>query len=237
MPIVEQRIGQPTTMQTLGQWVKTNTIRIAEEVLQEEVSRGFDNQPIVITDNVVRRDYVYVKPFGKIEFQRRSQIADIILWTLDELRKLSPVLTGFYISSHEPLINGKPIEGNVRQALLNSRREDTVTIVNTAVYAGKIEGRDAYTRWETRGGKRSRRGQRRARGWTAAMMRGQSAAAKGGVYRRVLAKIKSRYGNTVAVDYRPQELPGGVRVKVSGRRGGRTRAQVYPTITLRLFDA
>lgn len=235
MPMTVETIGKPLDMTTLGQWVKDATIRTAEAALREEVAKGFDNQPVVVTDSTPRRDYNQVKPFGRIEFARRAQLADVVLWTLDELRKISPVLTGRYVSSHEPFLNGRPIQGNVRQALLNIRRGDIVMIANTQPYAGKIEGKDAYTRWEIGGGKRSRRRQRKAKGWTAAMMRGQSAKAKGGVYRAVLFKIKSRYGKLVAVDFQPRPLPGGAIV---GGRNGRSkgRAQVYPTITLTLFD-
>jgi hypothetical protein len=240
MPVTVQQIGRPTDGRTIGQWVKEATIRAAEAALREEVARGFDNEPVVVTDRMPRRDYNQVKPFGRIEFHRRAQLADVVLWTLDELRKISPVLTGFYVSSHEPLLNGKPIGGNVREALLKMQRGDMVMIVNTAVYAAKIEGKDAYSRWETRGGKRSRRNERKARGWTTTMMRGQSGDAKGGVYKKVLFKIKARFGNLVAADFRPQQLPGGVMVR--GKLGGGSkrsgaRAQVYPTMILRLFDA
>ena len=72
------------------------------------------------------------------------------------------------------------------------------------------------------------------------MMRGQSAQAKGGVYRKVLFKIKARFGNLVAADFRPRELPGGIWVKGLVKGGGRKRTmrrQIYPTITLTLFDS
>ncbi len=235
MPVTVQTIGKPLDMATLGHWVKQTTIRTAEAALREEVGKGFDNQPEVITDGRLRRDYAEVKPFGRIEFSRRARLADVVLWTLDELRKISPVLTGRYASSHEPLINGRPIKGNVRQALMNTKRGDIVMLVNPQPYASKIEGRDAYTRWEIGGGKGSRRAARKRKGWSAAAMRGQSAQAKGGVYRKVLFKIKSRYRNLVAVEFRPQKLPGGVMVRDKGRR--RAVAQVYPTLILTLFDS
>ncbi len=239
MPVIVEQIGRSTDSKAIGRWVQEATIRAAEAALLEEVAKGFDNEPVVITDGVPRRDYAHVRPFGRIEFARRSRLADVVLWTLDELRKISPVRTGRYVSSHQPFINGQPIQGNVRQALMNTKRGDVVMIVNPQPYAAKIEGKDAYTRWEIGGGKGSRRAQRKGSGWSAAMMRGLSSQAKGGVYRKVLFKIKNRYGNLVAVDFRAQQLPGGVMVK--GRLGGRSRrrgdrAQVYPTIILTLFD-
>ena len=235
MPVTIEQIGSPLDSKSIGAWVKAATIRTAEAALSEEVSKGFDSQPEVITDGAVRRDYDQVKPFGRIEFSRRAQLADVVLWTLDELRKISPILTGRYVSSHEPLINGRPIQGNVRQALMNTKRGDIVMLINPQPYASRIEGRDAYTRWEIGGGKGSRRAERKRKGWSAAKMRGQSAQAKGGVYRKVLFKIKSRYRNLVAVEFRPQKLPGGVMVRDKGRR--RAVAQVYPTLILTLFDS
>lgn len=112
MPVTIENIGN-TSLDgaTLGQWVKTETIRIAEEALIEEVAQGFDSQPVVITDGTPQRDYAQVKPFGRIKFARRAQLADVVLWTLDELRKISPVVSGRYVSSHEPLINGRPFRG------------------------------------------------------------------------------------------------------------------------------
>ena len=214
-------------------------IGIATEGLMQEVRRGFDTEPVVITDGVRLRDYLDVRPYGRIEFARRSQLADVVLWTLDELRKISPVLTGRYAASHLPFINEQPIQGDVRQALMNAKPGDVVMIVNPQPYAAKIEGKDAYTRWEIGGGKGSRRAQRKGSGWTAAMMRGQSNQAKFGVYRKVLFKVKNRFGRTVAVDFRPHQLPAGVMVKGKiggGSRRSAARAQVYPAIILQLYS-
>ena len=95
----------PSTEQlgrSIADWVKAETIKVAMDALSQEVRRGFDNQPEVITDGVLRRDPLQVKPFGKIEFVARTTIADAVLWALAELQKKSPVLTGRYASSWVP---------------------------------------------------------------------------------------------------------------------------------------
>ncbi len=87
-----QQLGEST-----AKWVQRITLETAMSVLREEVGHGFDNEPVVITDGVTRRDPAQVKPFGKIEFVARQNYADVVLWALDQLRRRSPVLTGRYV--------------------------------------------------------------------------------------------------------------------------------------------
>ena len=154
MPVTVQQIGRPTDGRVIGQWVKEATIRAAEAALREEVARGFDNQPVVVTDGTPRRDYGQVKPFGKIEFIRRPQMAEAVLWALDMLRKRSPVLTGRYAQSHVVLLNKAEITGDLRAALRAVKDTDRVQIVNPLPYAKKIEGRKA--RGKGRGANRTK---------------------------------------------------------------------------------
>lgn len=116
MPLTVQQIGKPTDGRTIGQWVKEATIGAAETALREEVAKGFDNQPVVVTDGMPRRDYHGVKPFGRIEFIRRPQMAEAVLWALDMLRKRSPVLTGRYVQSHTVLVISTARPGRSRSA-------------------------------------------------------------------------------------------------------------------------
>jgi hypothetical protein len=166
--------------------VKANTIAVAERALREEVRRGFDNVPVVITDGVPRRDYYgQVKPFGKIEFTRRPSMVDAVLFALDQLRRKSPVRSGRYVQSHAVLLNGAEIVGDLRAALLSVKGTDRVQIVNTQPYAKKIEGRKARSKG---------RGAARAR--TAAVS-GLSSQAPRGVYERVvLPLLVRRYGRS-----------------------------------------
>mgnify|MGYP007100049786 CR=1 FL=1 len=223
MPVTVQQIGRPTDGRTIGQWVKEATIKAAETALLQEVARGFDNKPVVVTDGVPRRDYNNVRPFGRIEFIRRPQMVDAVLWALDMLRKRSPVLTGRYVQSHVVLLNKVEITGDLRAALQNVKDTDRVQIVNPQPYAKKIEGRKA--RSKGRGANRTR---------TAAVA-GLSRQAPRGVYERVvLPMLVARYGRSMFFDFKYVKLDSGV--KVMGWSGGGAarkrilRDHVYPSL-------
>jgi hypothetical protein len=223
MPVTVQQIGKPTDGRTIGQWVKDATIKAAETALMAEVAKGFDNKPVVVTDGMPRRDYHAVKPFGRIEFIRRPQMAEAVLWALDMLRKRSPVLTGRYVQSHVVMLNGAEITGDVKSALQNVKDGDRVQIVNTQPYAKKIEGRKARSRG--RGANRTR---------TAAVA-GLSKQAPRGVYERVvLPMLVRRYGRSMFFDFKFVKLSSGVRVMGwSGGGAARKRVlrdQVYPSL-------
>ena len=200
MPVTVQQIGKPTDGRTIGQWVKEATIKAAETALVAEVAKGFDNQPVVVTDGMPRRDYHGVRPFGRIEFIRRPQMAEAVLWALDMLRKRSPVLTGRYVQSHTVLLNGAEITGDVKTALQNVKDTDRVQIVNPQPYAKKIEGRKARSRG--RGAARTR----------TAPVAGLSRQAPRGVYERVvLPMLVRRYGRSMFFDFRFVKLNTGIK--------------------------
>lgn len=219
MPVTVQQIGKPTDGKTIGEWVKAAAIRAAEDTLRQEVAKGFDNKPVVVTDGVPRKDYNAVKPFGKIEFIRRPQMAEAALWALDALRKRSPIgPTHRYVQSHAVLLNKVSISGDLKAALLAVKETDRVQIVNTQPYARKIEGATAS--------KKTGRSKRAA----------LSKQAKGGVYRVVVRELVSRYGRSIFADFKYVKLEGGV--KVWGAQGGGKgrkrvqRDQIYPSLNL-----
>lgn len=223
MGVTVQHIGKPVDAKSIGEWVKANTIAVAEKALREEVGRGFDSQPVVITDGVPRRGYDQVRPFGKIEFARRPQMAEVVLWALDALRKRSPILTGRYVQSHAVLLNGAEITGDLRAALVAVRETDRVQIVNPQPYAKKIEGR----RPRSKG-----RGANRVKTSAAA---GLSRQAPRGVYERVvLPLLVRRYGRSMFFDFKYVKLNTGLKVK--GYQGGGAnrkrimRDHVYPAL-------
>ena len=223
MATVIHNIDAAAIGMSIGAWVKQQTIAEAETALREEVAKGFDNQPVVVTDGMPRRDYAQVKPFGKIEFIRRPQMAEAVLWALDELRKRSPVLTGRYVQSHSVLINNVEITGNIRSALLAIKETDRVQIVNPQPYAKKIEGRKATSRG---------RGASRVK---LASFAGQSKQAPRGVYERVvLPMLVRRYGRSMFFDFKYVKLSTGLKVR--GLQGGGVnrrrvmRDAVYPSL-------
>lgn len=216
-----QQLGETT-----AKWVQRVTRETAMSALQEEVRKGFDNEPIVITDGVPRRDPDQVKPFGKIEFVARQNYADIVLWAMNELYKRSPILTRRYINSHVVMLNGVSLGANMAAALRAAKPGDRVQIVNTTIYAKKIEGRPAS----------------RKRGISG--IRGQSPQAPNGVYREVLKLAVQRFGRSMFIDFKYVKLDSGVKVwgfAGGGGRGGAMkrgdrkrvqRAAVYPSLQL-----
>ena len=212
MPVIVEGITTEQLGRSISDWVKAATIQTAERVLREEVARGFDNEPVVITDGMPRRDYLQVRPFGRIEFAARTSMAEAVRWALTELQKKSPVLTGRYASSHTVMINGAEVEGNIWVALRNARPTDRVQIVNPQPYARKIEGATAN--------------RRTGRGKRAALSR----QARSGVYRVVLRALVNRFGKALFFDFKYVNL--NIGIKVWGKRGARRvqRDQVYPAL-------
>jgi hypothetical protein len=212
MPVIVEGITSEQLGRSTAEWVRAATIDVAERALREEVARGFDNEPVVITDGMPRRDYLHVKPFGRIEFAARTSMAEAVHWALTELQKKSPVLTGRYASSHTVMINGAEVQGNIWVALRNVRPTDRVQIVNPQPYARKIEGATAN--------------RRTGRGKRAALSR----QARSGVYRIVLRALVNRFGKALFFDFKYVNL--NIGIKVWGKRGaGRVqRDQVYPAL-------
>jgi hypothetical protein len=212
MPTIVEGISSEQLGRSISDWVKAATIQTAERALREEVAKGFDNEPVVITDGMPRRDYLQVRPFGRIEFAARTSMAEAVRWALTELQNKSPVLTGRYASSHTVMINGAEVEGNVWVALRNVRPTDRVQIVNPQPYARKIEGATAN--------------RRTGRGKRAALSR----QARSGVYRVVLRALVNRFGKALFFDFKYVNL--NIGIKVWGKRGARRvqRDQVYPAL-------
>ena len=200
MPVIVEGITSEQLGRTTAEWVKQATIDTAIRALRVEVARGFDNEPVVITDGVARRDYLQVKPFGRIEFAARPDMATAVLWAMTELQKKSPFRSGRYVRSHFVMINGAEIAGNIALALRNVKAGDRVQIVNPQPYAKKIEGRKGS----------------RKRGFGGE--RGLSSQARSGVYRVVQRALVNRFGRTMFFDFKYVKLSTGVQVK--GYAGG-----------------
>lgn len=194
--------------------IRQTTQRVAFEALREEVRRGFDNQPLVVTDGVPRRAPDQVRAFGKIEWIARADAVEIALWIKAQVEQRSPVLTGAYQRGHILMLNGAQVEN-----LKGYKAGDRIQIVNPLPYAKKLEGRPARVR-------RTRNGRERTKG-----LRGASSQAPQGVYRVVHRLAVARYGRSVFIDFKYVPLSTGVTVR---GRGGKRRAHVYPAIQIYL---
>jgi hypothetical protein len=213
MGVTTVGLTAPKLGDSIAKWVQRHTVAEGERAVK--TTKGFTGRDVVvITDGRPNRAPQDVRPFGRIEFRRRANMADAVLLALGELRKASPVLTGRYVSTHTVLINGAEVRANIRQALLNVKPTDRVQIVNPQPYARKIEG--------ARASKRTGRGARKA----------SSKQARSGVYRKVHRLLLARFGRTMFIDFTYVKLEGGI--KVWGKSGGGSSAkrvqrdQVYP---------
>ncbi|MGE0574064.1 hypothetical protein [Reyranella sp.] len=231
MPVHVEGPSLPQLDRSIGEWVQANMQDLWPRALTAEVRRGFDPQPVVITDGVVGRDPKQVRPFGKIEFVARADIADLVMLAHAELVRRSPIGPeegGHYRDDHRLLINDVEVKGPWRPALQRVRGGDRIQLVNVRIYARKLESATANQRTG-----RQRR-------------RGSSRQAPGGIYRPVLRMIVQRYSRSVYVDYKLVKLNLGAKVlgQVGGRRKikGRIvdgpkrpkvlRDQVYPALQL-----
>lgn len=221
MPVTVERIGRPTDGKTIGEWIKGATKRAFYDAVREEVAKGFDPQPVVVTDGVPRRDPEQVRVGGKIEAIRRPQMAEAVLWALGELARRSPIGPpehGHYRDDHLVLLNKVQVDpGRVVSVLRAVKEGDRVQIVNPRIYARKLEGATASKKT----GRQKRRG--------------TSAQARAGIYRPVLRALVQRYGRSMFFNFDYVKLNTGV--KVWGKAGGSTSAkrvqrdQVYPSLS------
>lgn len=215
MPVVVEGFKLPDFERNIGAFIRKVTIETAEKALRAEVAKGFDAQPVVVTDGITRRDYRNVRIGGRIEFIRRPQMADAMLWAFRELARISPRLSGRYVRSHIAMLNGREItDNNLALALRNVKDGDRGQIVNTQPYAKKIEGRTASKKRGIGG------------------LRGQSRQAPGGVYRVVLRSLVQRYGRSMFFDMKYVKLSTGVKYvrRGKGKRSKAGRDVVYPAI-------
>lgn len=215
----------------IGRFVQQATVQIARE---EAARAGLEKDSVIITDGARGKAPEDVKPFGKIVFVARPNMAEAVLWALAKLIEISPVGPtegGHYKDDHVVLLNGKAIDGNLRSALAALAPGDRVQIVNPRVYARKLEGATA---------RRNASRYREAR-------KGSSRQAPNGIYRVVQRLVVQRYSKSLFVDFKYVQLNtgvkvwgavGGGRVKINGAwvqrqaRGRVQRDQVYPALQL-----
>jgi len=217
MPVEVVGFTVPDFERSLGAFIKRVTIETAESALRSEVRRGFDNEPVVVTDGMPRRDYHQVRIGGRIEFIARTPVGDAVIWALRELARISPRLSGDYLRAHVVMLHGTEIpEGSLAAALRKAKDGDPVQIVNPMPYAKKIEGRTASKKRGIGG------------------LRGQSSQAPGGVYRVVTRLLVQRYGRSMFVDFKYVKLSTGLKYvrRGKGSRSKTGRDYVYPALQL-----
>lgn len=200
------------------------TVKVAETVLRDAVAKGFDNEPVVITDGMPGRDWTQVKPFGKIEWARRPVLKDCAIWIMSELIAKSPVgpgRNGHYRDKHIFMINNAQVDASALDSLKPS---DRVEIVNTQPYAKKLEGSKAERKYHLK------------------RERGSSAQAPAGVYQVVQRAAVSKYGRSLFIDFKYVKLNTGAAQVMRMRTHGKKLRHPYkvealfPCLQLRLLQ-
>jgi len=160
-----------------------------------------------------------VKDYGVVSYVRKATMPEILETAVRLIRKVSPVKSGTYLSSHIIMVNGKEVPLHSVDSIVLSP-DDTVQLMNVAEYARKMEGYDIGGGGTTKAGKPRKR-------------RPQSNYAPQGVYRLVARLLKLQYGNSAYIKYAFKSLDSARTVKVTRGKGKGSRASNrYPMIQI-----
>lgn len=139
-------VGGKLTLEQFFQEMRSTIIAVAGEALREEQAKGFDKQPVIVTDNKKNKPVSQVSPLGKIEIFARQSINKILVEAFQKVWDNSPVDTGFYKEHHLVLFKGAVIAKNptelqnwVEKANAKVNDGDTFRIVNVTPYAFRLE--------------------------------------------------------------------------------------------------
>jgi len=193
----------------LREHLRVITYSVAKQALAEEQARGFDPDPIVVTDRSYGRPEIMVKHGGRIEYHAHENVREIVEWIFRQLIMRSPLASGRYAGSHILMVNGVQHDFDLVGGGIPffSEIEDTdrIQIVNTTPYARRIE-----------------------RGWSQMTPRG--------VYRVVHGMARRRFGRLAFIDLKWVKLNLGYNVRGwSNQHQTRRilRPQIYPAIQIK----
>ncbi len=236
---LDSDIAGTLTLQDLLQWTKASLIVIADEVLRDEQSQGFDKEPVVSVDGRVGKPVIAVNPLGQIEFTSRVDVMSIVFDAYEAVLYRSKVLTGLYKSSHFVFLNGLQIATSMQElkAWYSSekpvfKQSDTIRIVNIQPYARRLE-RLGVTAQRQKASKRdpgSRRGK----------PTGKLQAVPNGAYALTARAIRSKYKRNSLIKF--VFLPGsalGITASFkTGRKGKNSsgRPYLYPSIVISVSE-
>lgn len=200
------------------------TTAVFYEELNHENRRGNLKEIGIIVDGKPNGRPKNVKWGGKISaIDTTIDIGEILEYAWRELHRRSPILTGNYYSSHVILLNKKQYR-SIEAVSLRYKQGDTITLVNTAIYAAKIEGRNVFL---SKGVKTRMKSDRKFRPY-----KGLSAQAPNGVYGPVANELKRLFrGN---FNFRFSYVPlntGGMTTRFR-RKGPERIDQAYPAIEI-----
>lgn len=134
------------TLATFLKYTKGALISIAEFALKEEQAKGFDKKPVVITDGVVGKSPLDVKPLGSIQFVSTNiSTLSVVKTIYQAILERSKRGQGTYIEGNLVFLKGTVIAQNMSQldAWIKSEPKvnpgDIIRFVNVVPYARKLE--------------------------------------------------------------------------------------------------
>lgn len=229
---------------TLDQYValvEQFIFRTSQNVLQEELRKGFPEDYVEITDGKLGKPAreVDIRRRGSIEYNAGQTVTELVNFIFQQLKLRSPVQTGRYERSHIILLNGKEVADNLPEALqwansVNLNQGDTIEFINVQPYSRKLE-RLGVTSQNRR--PRIRKASRRSRAM------GYNRVAKpNGVYFLTAQLAKKTFGKAANLkfEYRQGESILGSKARSFGAKSSRTtfkrdgRPYLYPTIIVRV---
>jgi len=226
---IDSDLNGNQTLESIQRFTKTALISIHQEVLKEEIGRGFPTNHLTIVDGKHNRPIDSVNPFGSIRSLKKQSLTKIILEIYASLILLSPVDTGLYRKSHYVYKNDSLVATDLSSLRAWIDLEPTIVdkdqlrIVNVTHYAGKLERGGITSRGSAR-----KEGKGRKRKGAVPIVKKPN-----GTYALTAQRMKGKYGkNTlIAFEWRPGSkfnIPVYHRAK---------REYVYPTILIYIFSS
>lgn len=143
---INRDLNGALTLKQFEETLKNTLLSISSYILREEQARGFDKNPVVITDGRVGKSPLDVQPYGKIEFVS-TQVSglEVIEEIYSGILSRSKVVTGTYYEGNIVFLNSKVVAINraeLKQWIASNpilNPGDAIRFVNVLPYARKLE--------------------------------------------------------------------------------------------------
>lgn len=234
---LQSDVNGEVTLRELLEYVRVAQIRVTQDVLEDELRRGFPEDYVTITDGRKGKPFRLVKPLGRIDILARETVSEFVKLMFQEVIRLSKVVTGQYIKSHVLLYNGKGVATTLTEAVAWAEKADLKTgdvirLINTAPYARRLELLGVTSMGYNRKTGKSKDKKRANRG---IIVRKPN-----GAYRQAYRKIRNRFKGSGKLQFK--FLPGGQIGGLSGgrrnfkprRKGEDGRPYLYPSLVWRV---
>lgn len=151
---LENDKGGNLSLEEFIEFANKSLVAITDDVLAEELKKGFPKEYVEITDGKIGVPYqqVDIRKRGSIEISALESIEELVTVIFRSIVANSPVDTGRYIDSHLMLFNRQAVAEGASDAVAWARKNnitpkkgDTLQFINYQPYARKLE-REGITR-------------------------------------------------------------------------------------------